>query len=101
MIGVIKVLGWILTLCPLIAIGHQWVKSVDAQHYVPMPAGQFWYDLSPSSLNITQAVIQRYTVPEIWDPFIVSILALPAWLVFLIPGVLLLLLGKVLQNRQE
>jgi hypothetical protein len=101
MIGVLKVLGWILTLSPLIAIGHQWVKSIDAQHYVPMPAGQFWYDLSPGSLNFAQAVIQRYTLPEIWDPFIITLLALPAWLVFLVPGVTLLFIAKMLQSRED
>ncbi len=39
--------------------------------------GEWWYGLSPSSLNGTQAFIQRYLWPPLWDPLIVSFLRLP------------------------
>ena len=39
--------------------------------------GEWWYSLSPSSLNGTQAFIQRYLWPPLWDPFVVSFLRLP------------------------
>ena len=36
--------------------------------------GALWYGLAPGSLNLTQAVVQRYLLPELWDPVIISVL---------------------------
>ena len=51
--------------------------------------GQFWFYFSPSSLQITEAIVSRYIDPcsalevlncsgFIWHPFISSVLLLPA-----------------------
>lgn len=40
--------------------------------------GEIWFSLSPDSLNLMQAVTQRYVSPELWDPTIVAVLKLPA-----------------------
>ncbi len=40
--------------------------------------GEIWFLLSPDSLNLMQAVTQRYVSPELWDPTIVAVLKLPA-----------------------
>ncbi len=40
-------------------------------------AGEVWFSLSPNSLNLMQAVVQRYLSPELWDPTIISVLKLP------------------------
>jgi hypothetical protein len=40
-------------------------------------AGEAWFSLSPTSLNLMQAVTQRYVSPELWDPTIISVLKLP------------------------
>tara|TARA_X000000950_G_C13473447_1_gene480748 strand:- start:119 stop:487 length:369 start_codon:yes stop_codon:yes gene_type:complete len=56
--------------------------------------GQFWYELSPSSLQISEVIISRYIDPcslflslgcnpILWHPFISSILILPATPIFL------------------
>lgn len=39
--------------------------------------GEVWFSLSPTSLNLMQAVTQRYISPELWDPTIISLLKLP------------------------
>ena len=39
--------------------------------------GEVWFAVSPNSLNLMQAVTQRYVSPELWDPTIVSFLKLP------------------------
>jgi len=39
--------------------------------------GEVWFALSPNSLNLMQAVTQRYVSPELWDPTIISFLKLP------------------------
>ena len=40
--------------------------------------GQLWFSLSPETLNLSQAVIQRYVSPELWDPGIIWLLGQPA-----------------------
>ncbi len=56
-------------------------------------AGELWYQLHPGSLNLSQAGVQRYLLPEIWDPGVVTILLAPAALVLFVPGVLLMALA--------
>ncbi len=58
------------------------------------PLGQLWFEIDNGSLNLVQAVIQRYIFPELWDPVIVSMLLLPAWLVFAIPAIVLTVLFR-------
>ena len=40
--------------------------------------GELWFSLSADSLNLMQAVTQRYVSPSLWDPTIVAVLKLPA-----------------------
>lgn len=40
--------------------------------------GEVWFSLAPGSLNLAQAVIQRYISPAVWDPGIIWVLAQPA-----------------------
>ena len=53
------------------------------------PAGELWYRLDAASLNLVQAVVERYIWPPLWDPAIAGLLRLPALLVFALPAVVL------------
>ena len=53
-------------------------------------AYDLWYTLSPSSLIIFEIRVERILGFWVWDPLIVTILQLPAWLIFGAPGVVLL-----------
>jgi len=63
---------------------------IDTKHWAPIALGQLWYQLNRSSLNLVQAVIQRYIHPFLWDPIIVSVLLSWAFAVLMILGALLL-----------
>jgi len=41
--------------------------------------GALWYQLDSGSLEFSQAIIQRYLWPPLWEPGVTSILLLPAW----------------------
>ncbi len=63
--------------------------------------GELWFALSPDSLNLMQAVTQRYISPSLWDPTIIALLKLPAVVLL---GLLSILLGaypglKALSSR--
>ena len=55
--------------------------------------GGLWFALHPGSLNLIQAVIERYIWEPLWDPVLLAVLEWPAALVFGLLGTLLLLLG--------
>ena len=66
---------------------------IDTKHRAPIALGQLWFDLYRSSLNLVQAVVQRYIHPFLWDPIIVTILLWWAFAVLMVLGLLILALS--------
>ena len=60
------------------------------------PLGALWYDLDPGSLNLVQAVIERYIWEPLWDPLLITVLQWPAVAVFGVLGLALFAVGLVL-----
>ena len=61
--------------------------------------GEVWFAVHSGSLNLSQAVIQRYLSPDIWDPYAIWLLGQPATVFF---GLLALVcfLGAWLRTRR-
>jgi hypothetical protein len=97
----LRVTGGILLLAGIAALGFdlwQYVQSSGqemGQGFHLAAAGELWYRLSPGTLNLTQAVTQRYVLPELWDSVLLTVLLWPACLVLGIPGLVLLALGSL------
>ena len=89
-----RVIGWIILLAGGAVLVRDLLVWIDTKHWAPVALGQLWYQLNRSSLNLVQAVVQRYIHPFLWDPIIVSILLSWAFAVLLILGVLLLVLFR-------
>lgn len=77
----VRVIGLLFVAAAVIVAGIEMARSFNLGRWVIIPLGKLWYDLSPGSLNLTQAVIQRYLAPQIWEPGIVTVLTWPAWAV--------------------
>ena len=88
MIG--RLIGWIIFLAGLAVLVWDTLVWIETKRWAPMALGQLWFDLNRSSLNLTQAVVQRYIHPFLWDPIIVSILLCWAFAVLMVLGVLIL-----------
>ena len=84
-----RVVGWLLLVLALAAVVYEAVEAYGSGDHRLIALGEHWYHLHPSSLNGTQAGIQRYIAPWLWEPGITTILLQPAWLVFAFPGGLL------------
>jgi hypothetical protein len=98
MIG--RLIGWIFLLAGLAVLTRDAFVWVDTKHWAPIALGQLWFDLDRSSLNLVQAVVQRYIHPYLWDPIIVTVLLWWAFAVLMVLGVLILALsGKRAQTR--
>ena len=91
MIG--RLIGWIVFLAGMSVLVRDVLVWIDTKHWAPIALGQLWYDLNRSSLNLVQAVVQRYIHPFLWDPIIVSILLCWAFAVLMVLGLLILALS--------
>ncbi len=82
-------LGILLLVLALLALIYEVVMAASTGGYRPIAAGELWFGLHPYSLNLSQAITQRYLVPALWDPVIVNILQWPAWSILGAPGAIL------------
>jgi len=64
-----------------------------AGHDVTKSAGEVWYQLAPEGLNLSQAIVQRYLFPEIWEQGAVPLLLRPFWESVILLFIILLVLG--------
>ncbi len=87
-------LGWILILLGIGFLALDTFTFIQTGSFTPHAAGQVWHNIHGGSLNLMQAMVQRYIHPALWDHVIVPVLLWPAGLVFGIPGLLLLLLVR-------
>jgi hypothetical protein len=98
MIG--RLIGWIVFLAGLAVLARDGFVWIETKQWAPIALGQLWYNLSPSSLNLVQAVVQRYIHPFLWDPIIVTVLLWWAFAVLMVLGLVILVLsGKRAQTR--
>jgi hypothetical protein len=84
----------------LAVLGRDAFVWIETKQWAPIALGQLWYNLSPSSLNLVQAVVQRYIHPFLWDPIIVTVLLWWAFAVLMVLGLpILALSGRRTQTR--
>jgi hypothetical protein len=88
-----RLIGWIFFLAGLSVLMRDVLVWIDTKYWAPLSLGQLWFDLSRSSLNLAQAVVQRYIHPFLWDPIIVTILLCWAFAVLIVLGGLILALS--------
>ena len=88
-----KLLGRIFLLIAfaVVALG---VLFWIAGHDVTKSGGELWYALEPGSLNLSQAIVQRYLHPSIWQALAVPLLVRPFWEAMVLSFIVLLVLGS-------
>ena len=96
-----RIAGWLITLVAVLILGAELVGWVRTGEYRMISGGELWYDIQRSSLNIIQAVIQRYLHPTIWDPVLTAVLRAPAWVPFGILGMGLSWLCRKRRRRRN
>jgi hypothetical protein len=84
-----RAVGGVLVLLGLYALGADVFRSAANGAVNLKPLGQVWYETHPASLNLAQALVQRYLFPELWDRVIFPVLDWPAWVLPLAFGGLL------------
>ena len=93
---IVRVLGvWSLVLA-MVVLTIDGTKSLalgDERWYMT-PLGEHWFNLDAPSLNLSQALIERYVHPFLWEPLIVSLLQVPTWMFFGLLGLVLYRIGR-------
>ena len=96
---VLILIGMVFLFAALAVGGHDlWVGLAEGP-LVFRSLGEIWFAVSPGSLNLVQAVVQRYAFPELWDPWIVWILGQPAAADFGVLAAIFLLIGSAFHKR--
>lgn len=91
---VCRALGWLLLALAIAALAFEGVNWLMTGEWRIFAAGELWFTLDPVSLNLVQAVTQRYLHPALWDPVAIELLQWPAWVIFGAPAILLLVLCR-------
>jgi len=94
-----RIIGWIFLIAALAVLARDVLASIDAGSLSLIAAGELWFSLHNGSLNLIQAVTQRYVLPSLWDPVMVTILLWPAVLVLGVPGILLTWLFRTRRRK--
>lgn len=81
--------GWVLLVFAFAAGAAAVIpRTLPGGGGVIVSAYDLWYAAWPGSLITTQIKVER-SLPWLWDPLLVTLLAWPAWLLFGLPGGLL------------
>lgn len=96
-----RILGWLLVAMALLALGGDGLRWLESGRLSFVALGEFWYRLDPGSLNLLQALVQRYLLPELWDPVIITLLTWPAFAVLGALGLFLLIVFRARPPRRR
>jgi len=94
-----RTIGYVLLLAAVAALAYDAAAWYDTGAFAAQAAGELWFRLHHPSLNLAQAVVQRYVDPRLWDPLIVAGLLWPAFAVLGVPGLLLAWLCRAGRRR--
>ncbi len=96
-----RIIGWIFLAAAFMVLGHDILQYLNTESWHSILLGELWYDLNPRGLNFMQAIIQRYVLAALWDPVITTVLLWPAWLDFLVPGIILVAIFHKRRNQKS
>lgn len=89
-----RIVGWGALLAGLSVLVRDVIAWFDNRVWAPLALGQLWYELDRSSLNLVQAVTQRYISAFLWDRVIINILLCWAFAALIGLGLAILLLAR-------
>lgn len=97
---IIRTFSLIFLAIAILAAVADALQSVAISRVSLSPLGAAWFNFHPDSLNVSQAIIQRYVHPIVWDPIIQWVLLQPTMAVFLVLSFLFYILAYK-RNRPE
>jgi len=87
-----RLIGWIFLIAALAVLARDALASIDAGSLSLIAAGELWFSLHQTSLQVAEPAIARHIPvigPWLWHPVISTLLTWPALFVLGAPGLLL------------
>lgn len=98
---IFRIIGYLLLLAGLVALGAELLWSLEAGAWTPIALGQQWVEFFGfSSLQSIQVGLERYVHPFLWNPIMQSVFEAPAWLPFIVLGLVIILLARRRRRRR-
>lgn len=87
-----KLIAWGLLLVAFIGTISELILRAEFpnQYGIWLSTYDLWYGLRPGNLVISQIWVESHLGKAAWDPWLVHLLALPIWLLFGLPGVIVI-----------
>ena len=95
-----RLLGWLIILLALAEFGFSAWNWFGGARTLFRSVGEFWFANHPNSLQLAQPAIERYVLPDLWNPVIVTFLTWPLVAVLMVIGVALLLLARIGKRKR-
>ncbi len=89
-----RLIGWVFVLAGAIIAIRDAVLWHESGIFRFSSGGEIWFQVHRDSLNLLQAVVQRYLSPVIWDPGLQTVLLWPAMATLAGIGLILLILFR-------
>jgi hypothetical protein len=92
-----RVLGWLFLAVALMAGAAELAAWVEARAYAMLSVGELWRDIHPGTFSSARVWIENEKflgAAWLWDPFVVTLLDVPAWPLFGAAGAALLYLFR-------
>jgi hypothetical protein len=93
MLRIFKHWRMVVRLTGMLAIGLALLALLSDLHivgggldYRPTALGQAWHNWHAPSLNLVQAIVERYILPQLWRYALLPLLLSPVWIVAAIMG---------------
>jgi hypothetical protein len=90
----LRFLGLIALAAAFVLFVYDGTKSIASSEIRITQVGDVWSAIHQSSLLALQPAIEHHLGTWLWDPVMLKVLTQPAWVVLLIFGVILMLLGR-------
>jgi hypothetical protein len=93
--------GWLLLIATAAVGVYEVVDYVNNGDRALSALGEMWFKLHPPSLNLMQAVVQRYLHEELWDTVMRPVLLQPALILFGAAALVCLAVGYLFRRRDD
>jgi hypothetical protein len=98
---VLRGLGWLLLLAAAAIAVYEVAEYLDSGDLRLSALGELWFNLHAPSLNLMQAVVQRYIHESVWDDAVRPVLLQPALLVLGGAALFCLAIGYIFRRRPD
>ncbi|WP_299379743.1 hypothetical protein [uncultured Kiloniella sp.] len=98
---VLRILGWVFLAIALASLAFDLFPLMEQGSFQLSLLGENWFAVHPGSLNLLQAVTERYIGLWLWDDVFSPLLFLPTLVFGLVAAVIFLIPGYLFKNSRR